>query len=102
MNSTNQEPNPEIFTTDPPLALLQRLTVRALQPHEYGRAGDLLDREHYLGDVPQGRQLLQVIEYDGQWVALLDWGPARMALRLGPKLSWTTAYGDACRAGFRR
>jgi hypothetical protein len=80
MNSTNQEPNPEVFTTDPPLSLLKRLTVRALEPHEYERAGDLLDQEHYLGDVPQGRQLLQVVEYDAQWVALLDWGPATWKL----------------------
>jgi len=52
MNSTNQE----VFPTDPPLALLKRLTVRALEPHEYERAGQLLDREHYLGDVPSGRR----------------------------------------------
>jgi hypothetical protein len=80
MNSTNHDPNhdpnPEVFTTDPPLSLLQQLTVRALQPHEYPQAAQRLDREHYLGDVPQGRQLLQVVEYHGQWVALLDWGPA--------------------------
>jgi hypothetical protein len=30
--------------------------------------------------VPQGRQLLQVVEYNGQWVALLDWGPATWKL----------------------
>ncbi len=76
MNSTNQE----VFPADPPLALLRRLTVRVLEPHEYERAGQLLDREHYLGDVPPGRQLLQAVEYDGQWVALLDWGPATWKL----------------------
>jgi hypothetical protein len=76
MNSTNHEG----FSADPPIALLKRLQVRALQPHEYERAGQLLQREHYLGDVPQGRQLLQAVEYDGQWVALLDWGPATWKL----------------------
>jgi hypothetical protein len=80
MNSTNHvpnhDPNPGVFTTDPPVALLKPLTVRALQPHEYPQAAQRLDREHYLGDVPEGRQLLQVVEYHGQWVALLDWGPA--------------------------
>ena len=40
----------------------------------------MLDQEHYLGDLPQGRQLLQVVEYQGQWVALLDWGPATWKL----------------------
>jgi hypothetical protein len=80
MNSTDHEVSPEVFTTDPPVSLLKNLKVRPLEPQEYPRAGELLDREHYLGDVPQGRQLLQVVEYDGQWVALLDWGPATWKL----------------------
>ena len=66
LNSTNHQANHEVFTTDPAVSLLKRLKVRARQPHEYQRAGELLDREHYLGDLPQGRQLLQVVEYDGQ------------------------------------
>lgn len=80
MNSTNHQANPGVFAADPPVSLLKQLTVRALEPHEYERAGELLDQEHYLGDVPQGRQLLQVVEYRGQWVALLDWGPATWKL----------------------
>lgn len=80
MNSTNQESNHAVFTTDPPGSVLQSLKVRALGPQEYPRAGQLLEREHSLGDVPQGRQLLQVVEYNGQWVALLDWGPATWKL----------------------
>jgi len=84
MNSTNHEvnqgANPDVFTTDPPVSLLKSLKVRALGAQEYERAGQLLDREHYLGDVPQGRQLLQAVEYNGQWVALLDWGPATWKL----------------------
>jgi hypothetical protein len=51
-----------------------------LPPHEHEWAGQVLEREHYLGDVPQGRQLLQVVEFDGQAVALLDWGPATWKL----------------------
>lgn len=86
MNSINHEANHEIFTADPPISLLKSLTVRALEPHEYQRAGELLDQEHYLGDVPQGRMLLQVVEYDGQWVALLDWGPA--TLKLADREEW--------------
>jgi len=65
-----------VFTEDPPLFLLKNLTVRALDSSEYARAGGLLDQQHYLGDCPQGRGLLQVVEYEGHWVALLDWGPA--------------------------
>lgn len=56
--------------------MLKDLTVRALGEDEYALAGELLRREHYLGDCPRGRQLLQVVEYEGRWVALLDWGPA--------------------------
>lgn len=64
------------FVTDPPVFLLKDLTVRPLKDEEYSRASELLEQEHYLGNHPQGRQLLQVVEYQGCWVALLDWGPA--------------------------
>jgi hypothetical protein len=80
MISINHDANAEVFTDDPPISLLKQLTVRALDTDEYQRAGELLDQEHYLGDLPQGRQLLQVVEYQGQWVALLDWGPASWKL----------------------
>jgi hypothetical protein len=97
MNSTNHAS--EVLTTDPPVSLLKSLKVRALEPHEYQRAGELLDREHYLGDVPQGRQLLQAVEYDGQWVALLDWGPATW--KLADREEWIgwTAQQKAERLG---
>ena len=65
-----------VFTTDPTVFLLKDLTVRPLKDEDYSRAGELLEQEHYLGDCPEGRQLLQVVEYNGYWVALLDWGPA--------------------------
>jgi hypothetical protein len=64
------------FTSDPPVFLLKDLTVRVLEESEYAQAGALLQQQHYLGDCPQGRQLLQLVEYQGHWVALLDWGPA--------------------------
>jgi hypothetical protein len=86
MNSTSHEANHEVFTTDPSVSLLKSLTVRALEAQEYPQAGQLLDQEHSLGDVPQGRQLLQAVEYNGQWVALLDWGPA--ALKLADREEW--------------
>jgi len=61
---------------EPPLFALKDLRVRLLQEHEYALAGRLLEREHYLGDAPRGRGLLQAVEYQGRWVALLDWGNA--------------------------
>ena len=64
------------LTQDPPVFMLKELTIRVLQGHELAEAGQLLESEHYLGDCPQGRQLMQLIEYRGKWVALLDWGPA--------------------------
>ncbi len=64
-----------VFTTDPPVFLLKDLTVRPLKEEEHCQAGQLLEQQHYLGDHPQGRQLLQVVEYQGHWLALLDWGP---------------------------
>jgi len=64
------------FTSDPPVFLLKDLTVRPLEQCEHERASALLEREHYLGDCPSGRQLLQVVEHKGRWAALLDWGPA--------------------------
>lgn len=86
MKSTSTATNSGVFTSDPSLSLLKELTVRALQPREYQRAGELLDQQHYLGDLPQGRQLLQAVEYHGQWVALLDWGPA--TLKLADREAW--------------
>ena len=78
------------FTTDPPVFLLKNLTVRTLNEGEYSRASELLEHQHYLGDHPQGRQLLQVVEYQGHWVALLDWGPAcwKLADREA-RIGWT-------------
>lgn len=64
------------FAEDPSEVVLKHLSVRPLEAHEHALAGQLLECEHYLGDCPDGRQLLQVVEHHGRWVALLDWGPA--------------------------
>ena len=68
------------------MILLKKLTVRALRTEEYSRAGELFEKEHYLGNLPSARGLLQVIEYEGRWVSLLDWGPA--ALKLASRDEW--------------
>lgn len=77
MKIQSKEPS---FPQDPSLSQLQRLSVRALKPEEYERAGEFFNEEHYLGDLSRGRCLLQVVEDAGQWVALLDWGPAAWKL----------------------
>lgn len=69
-----------ILKGDLPIFALKSLTVRVLSADEHARAGELLNQQHYLGDCPRGRQLLQVVEYNGHWVALLDWGPACLKL----------------------
>ncbi len=48
------------------MILLKQLTVRALKAEEYSRAGELFEEEHYLGNLPSARGLLQVIEYEGR------------------------------------
>lgn len=81
MNSCNA-----VFTQDPPVFLLKDLTVRIVQENERPRANELLERDHYLGKLPQGSMLMQAVEYKGQWVALLDWGPA--APKLADRDEW--------------
>jgi len=86
MNPEKKTPDHSVFKTDPPAFLLKDLTVRALQSDEYERAGKPLDKEHYLGDLRKARMLLQAVEYEGPWVALLDWGPS--ALKLDERDQW--------------
>lgn len=75
------------------------LTVRALEQDEYERAGQLFDNEHYLGDLRTGRHLLQVVEHQGRWLALLDWGAC--AHKLSDRDEWIgwTAQQRAERQG---
>lgn len=75
-----------VFTQDPPAFVLKNLTVRMVGDDERDRADRLLRQEHYLGELPQGSMLLQVLEHEGRWVALLDWGPA--AHKLADRDEW--------------
>jgi hypothetical protein len=68
--------NPVLLRDEPSQHRLEKLTIRVADKTEYKKFGELLNQEHYLGDLPKGRQLLHVIELDSQVVALLDWGPA--------------------------
>ena len=89
----NQEP---IFTSDPSEILLKHVTVRSVLRHEREAAQRCFDQEHYLGAIrPVGRTLIQVVEYKGQWVALLEWGPA--VLKLADREAWI-GWSDPQRA----
>ena len=79
--------NTPVFKSDPPPILLKKLTIRTLNPEEMEQADKLLSDEHYLGpSKAKGRCVVQAIEYEGRWVALLDWGPA--ALKLADRDEW--------------
>lgn len=63
------------------------LEVHVVTPSERERFDALLAQKHYLGVAPPvGDFLRQVVMRDGQWVALLVWGPA--ALKLKDREKW--------------
>src|SRR4051812_20431092 len=58
------------------------MTVRIPAPEEIGWFDGLLAQKHYLGaGRPVGDYLRQVVELDGEALALLVWGPACYALK---------------------
>lgn len=58
------------------------LTVRVIEPKEYKQFDALLDAEHYLGRTRRvGDFLRQVVEREGEWIALLAWGPACLHIK---------------------
>ncbi len=73
--------------------------MRVLSREEFARAGRYFDEEHYLGDLPEGRCLLQVVEHKGRWVALLDWGASAHRLEDRDKWAGWTAQQRAERQG---
>lgn len=76
-----------VFTSDPSPVLLKGLSLRLAEEQDYVRADAVFAQQHYLGAAKRsGRGLLQIIEYEGRWVALLDWGPA--ALKLADRDEW--------------
>lgn len=63
------------------------LHVHLVSPADQPRFDALLAQKHYLGVAPPiGDFLRQVVSRDGQWVALLVWGPA--ALKLKDRERW--------------
>src|ERR1041385_4128308 len=68
-------------------AMNPSLTVQPVAPYERDRFDQLLAHKHYLGPSPSvGDFLRQVVVRDGQWIALLVWGPA--ALKLKDREAW--------------
>ena len=68
----NVAPRPSL--TDDDQHLLQGVQVRLLQPEERARFDQLLITQHYLRSADLvGEQVRYVVEYQGQWVALLAW-----------------------------
>lgn len=78
-----------VFTDDPPVFLVKELTIRIAQLNADERAGEVVVREHYLGDVPEGRQWPPTVAYRRVWVALLDWGRPAGNYPTGDRIGWT-------------
>lgn len=67
--------------------VLDRLTVRLIQPDEQARFDQYLIKEHYLHNARiAGQNLRYVAEFDGQWLALLTWSAP--AFRLKARDAW--------------
>lgn len=70
-----------------PTKAASELTVHIVAAAEQARFDKLLAQHHYLGATQSiGDFLRQVVTRDGQWVALLVWGPA--ALKLKDRERW--------------
>src|ERR1019366_8238030 len=69
--------------TDPAeAAVLDQITVRLVRPEEQARWDQLVSEHHYLENANLvGERLCYVVEYRGQWLALLGWAAAAYHLR---------------------
>lgn len=79
------------FALSPTPAERRQISVRVAAEDEIRWFDDLLGKHHYLGaGQPVGDYLRQVVELDGQPVALLVWGPACYALKDRDRwISWS-------------
>lgn len=63
-------------------AVVDKITVRLIKPEERVRWDELICQHHYLKNAQMvGEQLRYVVEYDGQWLALLGWSAAAYHLK---------------------
>jgi hypothetical protein len=72
-----------LVLTDPAeAAVVQRIEVRLVRPEEEGRWEELMIQHHYLKSARMvGEQLRYVVEYQGEWLALLGWAAASYHLK---------------------
>jgi len=69
--------------TEEQQALLDGVQVRLIESGEREPFDQLMIQEHYLGNAQLvGEQLRYVVEYQGQWVALMSWSAAAYKLKL--------------------
>lgn len=63
-------------------AMLKAVIVRPIEPGEQARWNDLVSEHHYLKSAQLvGEHLCYVVEYQGQWLALLGWSAAAYHLK---------------------
>jgi len=72
-----------LVLTDPAeAAVVQQIEVRLVRPEEEGRWEELMIQHHYLKSARMvGEQLRYVVEYQGEWLALLGWAAASYHLK---------------------
>jgi len=75
--------NKRLSLTDPAeAAVLDHINVRLVRPEEQARWDQLVSEHHYLENANLvGERLCYVVEYQGQWLALLGWAAAAYHLR---------------------
>jgi hypothetical protein len=62
--------------------VLDQIVVRLIEPPEQARWDQLVSQHHYLKNASLvGEQLRYVVEYQGQWLALLGWSAAAYHIR---------------------
>jgi hypothetical protein len=81
-------------------AVLDQILVRLIEPHEQDRWNQLVSQHHYLKNAHLvGERLCYVVEYGGQWLALLGWSAA--AYHIGSRDQWIGWSDNQRRARLR-
>ena len=70
--------NPQIRLRNPVgAAVVNQIRVRLISPEEQTRWDQLVSQHHYLKNARLvGERLCYVVEFQGQWLALLGWSAA--------------------------
>ena len=81
-------------------AVLEQVLVRLIEPREQERWNQLVSQHHYLKNANLvGERLCYVVEYQGQWLALLGWSAA--AYHIGARDQWIGWNDNQRRARLR-